>query len=193
MLRNWLAKSITLLCILDRVIECRLGNTNRSSSYVDTPDFQAAHDMLKAFTLNAPKQVSNRNSHISKYKFGSLNTLVSKLFKRAAHIQSRSAFFNQEDTHSTIGWLKGCIGASQNGKDTPIHTVCNPEFRAIEHIIIAISYGSHGDGLHVTARICLRNADSSAFITQGHDWQEALALLLCAKCFNHIGYKDMSV
>src|SRR5690349_3242315 len=124
---------------------------------------------------------------MSKYELGCLNTLITKFFEGAAYIQPRCAFFDKENTHATIGRMNSCISASQDGKNTTIHTIRYPELGAIELISIAIAYSGHSDGLHIAACIGLRDADSTTFLTPGHHRQEASALLLCTKRRNHVG------
>src|SRR5215469_2072018 len=192
-LGNRLAKGGALLRVFDGVVKCRLGHTHRPRSYINTPDLQPAHNMLKSLAFAASKQAGSRHAHSIKDKFGGLNTLVAKLFKGAAHAQPRRALFDHEDTHAAMGWVNVCAGARQHGKNTAVHAIRDPELGAVEQVVIAVAHGGHGDGLHIAARIGLGNAYSSTFIARGHHRQEALALLLSAVCCNHVRNEYMRV
>src|SRR5258708_27827359 len=177
-LGNRLAKGVALLRVLDRVVKCRLGHTYSSRRYVDTSDLQSAHNVLKPLAFAATKQAVSGHTHIIEDKFGGLNTLIAKLFKGTAHAQSRCALFNNEDTHAAIGWANVCAGARQHGKNTPVHAICDPEFGALEQVIITVAHGGHGNGLHIAACIRLRNSYSPPFIPSSPHKQKTPALLL---------------
>src|SRR5260221_3284833 len=148
-LGNRLAKRGALLRVLDGVVKCRLGHTYSSRRYVDTPDLQSAHNVFKPLAFAATKQAVSRHTHIIEDKFDGLNTLIAKLFKRTVHAQSRCALFNNEDTHAAIGWANVCAGARQHSKNTAVHAICDPEFGAVEQVIIAVAHGGYSTWLQI--------------------------------------------
>src|SRR5260370_12234370 len=151
-LGNRLAKGGALLRVLDGVVKCRLGHTYSSRRYVDTSDLQSAHNVFKPLAFAATKQAVSGHTHIIEDKFGGLNTLIAKLFKGTAHAQSRCALFNNQDTHAAIGGPNVCAGARQHGKNTAVHASCDPEFGAVEQVILAGWYGGHRKRLQTAAR-----------------------------------------
>src|SRR5258706_845890 len=126
-------------------------------------------------------------------KLGSFNGLITKFFKCAADTQTRCTLVNQQDAHTTMRRANTCIRTGKDGKNAAIYSIGDPQFGTVEDVFITVALGSHGNGLYIAARVGLGDTDSSPFLTLSHNRQETLALLLGAKCRDHVRNEYMRI
>ena len=74
-----------------------------------------------------------------------------------------------------------------------MQAIRDPQLGAVEHVIILLAGCSHGNSLHIAARVRFRKTDPPAFVTFTHHGEKSVALLLSAVGLKHIGNQYMRI
>ncbi len=191
MLANRLSKTLSLLRIGKGFLQACSGDADATRRNIDSPEFQAGQNLLKASPFRFTNQVCRRDAAVLKYKFGCINSAVTELVEFPGHCEPRS-FFDEQQTHSPMGRLGVDVGLHQDRKNPPCRTVGNPSLSPIDDVFFPVLNGAGTDCLQISAAIWLRQGNTTAKFAGSKTAKELLFLFVSTKtldccCHDEVG------